>query len=41
MVGTAGIVDGKLILSQGITRTLGGSGLGGKFDTIPVIDLSP
>ena len=39
MHGTAGIKDGKLYLSQGVTRALG-SGDGGKFTEIPVIDLS-
>ncbi|KAH8892656.1 putative isopenicillin N synthetase, partial [Thozetella sp. PMI_491] len=38
--GVAGIIDGKLVLSQGISRTLS-SGVGGQFDKIPVIDLSP
>jgi hypothetical protein len=37
--GIAGVFDGKLVLSQGITRTLG-SGAGGRFAAIPVIDLS-
>ena len=41
MVGAAGVINGKLVLSQGISRTLGSSELGGKFETIPVIDLSP
>lgn len=39
MHGTAGIKDGKLHLSQGVTRSLG-RGDGGHFTEIPVIDLS-
>lgn len=39
--GRAGIVDGKLYLSQGIVRELAPAhGNGGEFDSIPVIDLS-
>ncbi|KAI1625937.1 hypothetical protein EDD37DRAFT_625895 [Exophiala viscosa] len=39
--GRAGIIDGKLYLSQGITRNLAPAhGSGGQFDSIPVIDLS-
>lgn len=38
MYGTAGVVNGKLQLSQGITRDLS---RGGQFTEIPVIDLSP
>lgn len=37
--GVAGIFDGKLVLSQGITRVLD-TGIGGDFSEIPVIDLS-
>ena len=39
MEGKAGVIDGKLVLSQGITRTLGGEA--GQFKEIPVVDLSP
>ncbi len=40
-VGRAGIVDGKLYLSQGITRELAPAhGNGGQFDSIPIIDLA-
>jgi isopenicillin N synthase-like dioxygenase len=39
MHGTAGTKDGKLYLSQGVSRSLG-NGDGGKFTEIPVIDLS-
>jgi hypothetical protein len=40
-VGRAGVVDGKLYLSQGITRDLAPAhGNGGQFDSIPVIDLA-
>jgi len=39
--GRAGIVDGKLYLSQGITRNLAPAhGNGGQFESIPIIDLS-
>jgi hypothetical protein len=41
MYGTAGVVNGKLQLSQGITRDLSHGGIGGQFTEIPVIDLSP
>ena len=41
MYGTAGVVNGKLQLSQGITRNLSRGGIGGQFTEIPVIDLSP
>jgi isopenicillin N synthase-like dioxygenase len=34
-------VNGKLQLSQGITRDLSRSGIGGQFTEIPVIDLEP
>jgi hypothetical protein len=40
MYGTAGVVNGKLQLSQGITRDLSRGGIGGQFTEIPVIDLS-
>lgn len=38
--GTAGVVNGKIILSQGLSRSLR-SGIAGSFTEIPVIDLSP
>src|SRR5947207_14627005 len=42
MEGTAGIVNGQLHLSQGITRTLApADGNVGQFTEIPIIDLSP
>ena len=40
MFGQAGVANGKLILSQGIERTLSTNGVGGNFDAIPIIDLS-
>jgi hypothetical protein len=40
MYGTAGVVNGKLQLSQGITRDLSRGGIRGRFTEIPVIDLS-
>lgn len=40
MEGVAGVMNGKLVLSQGISRTLNDNGVGGKFDQIPVIDLA-
>lgn len=39
MHGTAGVKDGKIYLSQGVTRSLG-KGDGRKFTEIPIIDLS-
>jgi len=39
MIGTAGVVESKLILSQGISRPIS-NGLGGQFKEIPVIDLT-
>lgn len=39
MHGTAGVKDGKIYLSQGVMRSLG-SGNGGEFTEIPIIDLS-
>jgi isopenicillin N synthase-like dioxygenase len=42
MEGIAGIVNGQLHLSQGITRTLApADGNVGQFTEIPIIDLSP
>ncbi|CAG8394421.1 unnamed protein product [Penicillium salamii] len=41
MEGVAGIVKGKLVLSQGLERTLDPTGVSGNFDRIPVIDLMP
>ncbi|KIW28390.1 uncharacterized protein PV07_08058 [Cladophialophora immunda] len=39
--GRAGVVNGKLYLSQGIVRDLAPAhGSGGQFDTIPIIDLA-
>ena len=40
MEGKAGVIDGKLVLSQGIMRRLGG-GTAGQFKEIPILDLSP
>lgn len=40
MEGAAGVVNGKIVLSQGLSRSLG-SGIAGSFTEIPVIDLSP
>ena len=40
MEGTAGVANGKIVLSQGLSRSLG-TGLAGSFTEIPVIDLSP
>lgn len=40
MDGVAGVIDGKLVLSQGISRKLSTGGVAGNFDRIPVIDLS-
>lgn len=40
MEGTAGVANGKIVLSQGLSRSLGG-GIAGSFTEIPVIDLSP
>ena len=39
MVGSAGVINGRLQLSQGITRDISG-GIGGQFTIIPTIDLS-
>jgi hypothetical protein len=41
MYGTAGVANGKLQLSQGITRDLSRGGIGGQFTEIPAIDLTP
>lgn len=41
MEGAAGVIDGKLVLSQGISRVLNAGGVSGQFDRIPVIDLTP
>ena len=39
MEGKAGVIDGELVLSQGITRKLGGTA--GQFKEVPTLDLSP
>ena len=39
MEGKAGVIDGRLVLSQGVTRKLGGAA--GQFKEIPVLDLAP
>jgi isopenicillin N synthase-like dioxygenase len=40
MIGTAGVVNGKLQLSQGISRPIS-TGFGGQFTKISIIDLPP
>lgn len=40
MKGSAGVVGGKIVLSQGITRSVATSDVG-QFTSIPTIDVSP